>query len=268
MQREYLILINGEQNCGAVKVKSLAEGLLLEIDMDKSLPLKESEVFKAYAVCPSEEKTVYLGVLDGYKGIFEYSGENGAFGTVITRKNTQNGRETYLCCCAEEGKIDEVKNSFEKNSPQKNTEDIKAEKPALTEDFSGKNAPSVPQKAFVKEYLQTALQKLEKLTDGYESEKINGYFIRKKGRLMESVMSSDAVYRRIMQYGYYIFSLKQNGRGESFIISVPSSRQEENPFKGYEKYAFKLESDMAEDISFYCIAAGNDENGEFFMKKA
>ena len=152
----------------------------------------------------------------------------------------------------------------QEEKPSNNKDD--ADKDVEAPEEAEKNAEA-SQKAFVKEYLQTALQKLEKLTEGYDSEKINGYFIRKKGKLMESVMSSDSVYRRIMHYGYYIFSLKQNEQGESFIISVPSSRQEENPFDGYEKYAFRLESDMAEDADFFCIAAGSDENGDFFLKK-
>ena len=267
MQREYLILVGGDKNFGAVKVQPASKGLRLEIDIERSVELEEGSVFKAYTVYPSLKETEYLGVLEGYKGDFNIDGGKGAFGVAITRKNTSEGDEKFLCCCSEDGRLDVIEKVFEGGGKQKKEPGKKEEE---------KEASAVPEprekeretKEFVKEYLASALKKLEKITEGFTSEKVNGYYLRGKNRIMESVMANDKVYKAVVRYGYYIFSTKADGECEQFIISVPVSAKDGNPFEGYEKYAFEVKSDIPGDMNFYCIAAGSDKQGEFFLKKS
>ena len=266
MQREYLILVGGDKNFGAVKVQPASKGLRLEIDIERSVELDEESVFKAYAVYPSLKETDYLGVLEGYKGDFNIDGGKGAFGVAITRKNTAKGNENFFCCCSEDGRLDVIEEVFKGGREPKKESDKRVE---------GKTASSVPEpqekeretKEFVKEYLASALKKLEKITEGFTSEKVNGYYLRGKNRIIESVMANDKVYKAVMRYGYYIFSTKADDTGEQFIVSIPVSAKEGNPFEGYEKYAFEVKSDIPGDMNFYCIAAGSDKQGDFFLKE-
>ncbi|MDP4118726.1 MAG: hypothetical protein Q8873_06000 [Bacillota bacterium] len=291
MHREYLILTNGENNCGAVKLEISNNTLRAEVDIDGGEALGRGEVFRVYLVCPEApgEKVRYLGVPEDHKGTYELKSTTAPLGIAVTRKNQQSGKENYLCCCAEQGLLKNVENCFKDhlNGEGKTmfkekdiSNDIAAEEENknMAEDVQNqqdtvKEAPpkdsiqsNQSEIKFEKEYQRTAEEKLDIMVDGFQSEKINGYFLKGKSKILEYIMGSEEVYRRIMRYGYYILSSKKSENGEMFVISVPSAKKEENPFKGCDKYAFKVESDITEDMGFYSVAAGKDETGEFFCK--
>ncbi len=268
MQREYLILVNGEENCGAVKLEMPENILMAEINIEKKYQLEKDEVFKVYLVCPGKEKerVRYLGVPEGYRGEYALAEVQVPIGIAITRK--KHDREEFFCCCAQEGRIKETEECFKKVFMGKSQE------PADPEPQKA-NMEKEPEKeeykpggiSFEREYQHTAFEKLEKLTKGFVSEKINGYFLKRKCKILEHIMGSDEVYRRIMRHGYYIFSIKKEEETEMYIVSVPAGKNEENPFVRCEKYVFKVESDVTDDVSFYCVAAGRDKSGEFFCKR-
>lgn len=269
MQREYLILMQGEKSLGAVKLEMQESHLVAEVTVEASVVLSPEEVLKAYLVMPQTGEVRGLGVLEDHREQFELKNTTAPIGIAVTIKNTATGKESYLCHCAEEGKLEEVKKCF--SAPEKQ-EPAPVEKKEIIQEQKEEPLKPTPAKKteekteFTVEYLRSAEEKLEQLTSEYETEKINGYFLKSKSRILEYVMGGQDIYRRIMRYGFYFFARKQNGEDEEFIIAVPSAKNEGNPFKNCEKYAFKLESDMVDEIGYYCVAAGKDRQGEFFKK--
>ena len=246
MQREYLILMQGDKSCGAVKIEQSAEGLTAEINVEQSVGIENDTVLKAYLTLPNKDEVRYLGVLDGYKAEFTVKNTSAPLGIVITRKNTKNGKEEMCCVCAEQGKLTEMKQCFEGK-----------EKPAISQNEK-------KEVNLEKEYIKTSEARLYELFPECEFEKVNGYFLRESSRIAQFIMSGKDVYRRIAEWGYYYFAHK--GENE-FVIAVPSHSDETSPFEGCEEYSFKTGCGLLEDGTHYCIVAGCDENGEYFCRK-
>ncbi len=246
MQREYLILMREDKSCGAVKIEQVPEGLMAEIDVEKTVILENNGVFKAYLSMPEKGEVRYLGVLDDHKGNFFLKDTRAPLGIVITIKNTNTAEETLCCVCAEEGKIKEIRNCFEGREKRE----------ILPKQTTGTKLE--------KEYIKTAETQLFELFPECEFEKVNGYFLRNNSKVAEFIMSGKEVYRRITKWGYYYYAHKGNGE---FVIAIPSMQGDETPFEGCGEYSFYVGANLLSDTGFYCIVAGSDENGDYFCRK-
>ncbi len=244
MQKEYLILMRGDKSCGAVKVEGCPEGLIAEVNIEQSVVLEKENVFKSYLIVPEKGENSYLGVLEDHKGSFVLKAPGAPFGVAVTVKNTVTGEEKLCCVCAEEGKIQEIQNSFFGTEKKETTEGVGVQ--------------------LEKEYIKTAETKIMELFVDFEFEKVNGFFLRKNSKIAEYIMSGKEVYRRVNEKGYYLFGHKSTGE---FVIAIPSAEDEETPFERCGEYSFKVRGDIPGKGAFYCIAAGSDESGEYFCRK-
>ena len=120
---------------------------------------------------------------------------------------------------------------------------------------------------YVKEYLNTAEDKLLMICKGFHTEKIGGYYLKEKSKILEYILGCNGVHQRITSYGYYIFGKKTEEKQTRFLIAIPSLKNEENPFDNCKQYAFSVASDGVAQDMFYCVMAGTDEKGEFFCRK-
>ena len=251
MQREYLILMQGEKSLGAVKIEPEGNCISADVTVDSEYVLKENCVFKAYITLPAKGETSYLGVLEDHWGKFILKNTVAPIGIVITVKNTQTTAEELCCLCAEEGKLNEVRQCFEGLKKPEETAVIKKEH-ALE---------------FEKEYLKTAEEKLMSMFEDYSFEKVNGYFLRTNHRIAEYIMSGGEVYRNIMQAGYYYFADRTTNTAKEFIIAIPAIQGSENPFISCLEYSFEICSDSHPQEKYFCVAAGCDDEGEYFCRK-
>ena len=257
MQREYLILMQGEKSCGAVKIEQCSEGLLAEISVDSALVLPENCVFRAYLVMPEKKETRYLGVLEDHTGSFALENTAAPVGIVLTLRNTGTGREEFCCLCAEEGKLAEMRGCFE-NAGKKET--AGEERKEQSVENVGKITPAA---AFEKEYVKTAIQKLKAMFEDFSFEKVNGYFMRQNSRIIEYILRDGTVPECIAEQGCYYFAVK-NGENE-FLIAVPA--KEESPFDECAEYAFEIRSEGCRGEKLFCVIAGQDSEGEYFRRR-
>ncbi len=264
MQREYLILMQGEKSCGAVRLDTADTGIKAEINMDVSCGLAQEEVFKAYAIMLESNEIKYLGVLDGFMGEYGLEGIASPVGIVITRKQTDSGEEKFFCCGAEEGRLKETEESFSGKALPYKAEQEGEKTINCTTEVTPQPA-DVCTASFEREYLRTAEEKLKVHFPDYEWQKINGYFLPMRNRILEYIMSNSLVYGNIMKNGYYHFGLKNDGDVQMFVVAVPS--EDKIPFENCKEYAFEIGSDGGCGGGLCCITAGVDGEGEFFCRK-
>lgn len=248
------MLVREEKSLGVVKVESCSDGLAAEITMDGEALPDENSVFKAYLSLPGRNENRYLGVLEGCRGRFVLKDTVAPVGIVITVKDTLTGKEEFYCLCAEEGKLEAVKNCFKRPET--------AEKEA-SEDSS----IETEKVAFEREYMKRAEDKLKELFKDFSFEKISGYYLRSNSRIVEYIMGGNGVYRNIMTYGHYYYATADVEEGVEFLLAVPGKQNEDIPFENCSEYVFVVDSMGPDDDIYYCVRAGKDKNGEYFCRK-
>ncbi len=245
MKQEYLILLKAENSVGTARID---EEKNVEISLSEEIHIEKDCVFKAYFVDTENKTKEYLGVLDGYKGVFSYNNKFPKGGIVICIKNVSAGKEEYFCHGAREGNLKGVLECFmEKNNAEKNNAKEKTVN-------------------YEKEYVAALFKNISTIMKGYTYEKINGYYLREKERILEYIMSGEKVKKRVSEKGFYILAKKETEGGKEYIVAIPSEKEDGCPFENCEKYGYTADGEIGEEMQYWCIEAGRDAEGEYFKK--
>ena len=256
MKQEYLILTDTANSLGTAKITKNENNFSAEVSLMPGTEFSQKEVFKGYGVVNNTRETIYLGVLEGTHGKFDYCGEILPSGIVITRKNIVTGEETYFCHGASDGNLTEILNIY--NNKKENKEKTPLKEQVVSKFKEEQN--------FKKEYISTARTKVLNLLKEYKTEKVNGYYLKIPSPLLEFILKGEEVKNLIKTHGFYIIGIKETPEEKEFVVVLPSTSDDLNPFKNCKEYGIHIKGDVDGDISYWCIIAGTDGAGEYFKK--